>query len=73
VPSPGNWDVRVSVERGGERAEVRFELEIGEPLPEWFAMAGWIAWPAAAVGLYAVHRLLVRRRRQESFSGAPMR
>ena len=64
LPTPGRWDILVRIEDRDESAEVGFDLEVGEPLPEWFLLAGWIAWPAVVVGLYAMHRLLVRRKEQ---------
>lgn len=63
LPEPGWWTVGVRIGTGGRAAELRFELEVGEPPPAWASLAGWVGWPAAAVGLFAVHRVLVRRKR----------
>jgi len=65
LSNSGWWDVLVCVEDGDERAEVGFEIEVQEPLPDWFLLSRWIAWPVAVVGLYAIHRLLVHRKHRD--------
>ncbi|CAN5118790.1 hypothetical protein BH11PLA2_BH11PLA2_16740 [soil metagenome] len=58
LPTPGLWMISVIV----DDAETTFELEIAEPLPAWWNLAAWIAWPLLAVVLFAIHRRLVKRR-----------
>ncbi|WP_439626310.1 hypothetical protein [Gemmata sp.] len=62
LPEGGWWDFRVEVSGVGETHAVTFEAEAAEPLPEWLALAAWVAWPAAAVLVFAAHQLLVRRK-----------
>src|SRR5204863_2737037 len=61
LPRPGRWGIEVEVDGPRGRAEVRCEVEAGEPLPRWREVWPWIAWPAVVVGLFAVHQWLVRR------------
>lgn len=62
LPTPGAWEVLVRIEQADHHAEVRFEMEIQPPPPGWFKLAGWIAWPAAVILLYGMHRLLAARK-----------
>jgi hypothetical protein len=62
LPEGGWWDFRVDVSAAGETQEVTFEAEAAEPLPGWVSLAGWVGWPAAAVLVFAAHRLLVWRK-----------
>lgn len=62
LPEPGWWTVRVRID-DDPATEFGFVLEVGERPPEWPSLVGWVGWPAAAVGLFAVHRALVRRKR----------
>lgn len=41
---------------------VRFAMDVAEPLPAWWTMGPWIAWPAVVIGGFALHRLLAKRR-----------
>jgi hypothetical protein len=62
LPEPGWWDVVIIVEGLREQIEVQFEMEADEPLPRFWEMTPWIAWPAAAILLFCVHQWLVRRK-----------
>lgn len=68
LPESGWWEFRVRVGGGGGAVEVPFALEVGEPPPRWLSLAGWLAWPAVAVLLFAVHRVLVRWKEGRSHS-----
>lgn len=61
LPTSGRWEFEVQVE---SQPPLRFALEVDPPLPGWLSLAGWIAFPAAAVLLFAIHRGLVARRRR---------
>jgi hypothetical protein len=63
LPSAGRWEVEVRVEGPGGAARVRCEVEAGEPLPRWLTLWPWVGWPALAIGLFAVHQALARRRK----------
>jgi len=63
LPEPGGWHFRVTISSGDDSEEVAFDLEAGEPLPRWVSLAGWIAWPAVAILVFAVHQMLVRRKK----------
>jgi hypothetical protein len=62
LPEPGWWDFEVAVEGTRGPAQVYFALEAADRLPQWRALAPWIGWPALAIGLFSVHRYLVRRK-----------
>jgi len=62
LPEPGWYSVEVSVDGVLEKAEVRFDLEAAPALPSWLAMLPWLGWPVAAVALFGIHQVLVRRR-----------
>lgn len=65
VPTPGRWDVRVEYAETGATApvELGFVMEVAPPLPRWLSVWPWFAWPAGAILLFVVHRVLVARRR----------
>jgi hypothetical protein len=63
LPEPGWWDVEVAVEGPRGPALLRFGLEADEPPPRWLELWPWFAWPALAVALFGLHRVLARRRR----------
>jgi hypothetical protein len=62
LPESGWWDVEVTVEGPHGPARVRFEVEADDPPPRWLELWPWLTWPALAVGLFGLHRLLVRRK-----------
>jgi hypothetical protein len=62
LPGPGWWDFELEIEGDRGPARVRFALEAADRLPEWWALAPWIGWPALAIGLFSVHQVLVRRK-----------
>jgi hypothetical protein len=62
LPEPGWWEIEVAVDGPRGAAQVRFEVAAAEPLPQWPALWAWIGWPAAAVLLFAIHQVLVKRK-----------
>jgi hypothetical protein len=62
LPEPGWYSVEVSIDGTLGNAQVHFNLEAGEPLPSWLAIAPWVGWPLLAVLFFCVHQVLVRRR-----------
>jgi hypothetical protein len=62
LPEPGWYSVEVSIDGALGEAQVRFELEAAEPLPQCLGMWPWVSWPVLAIVVFAVHQLLVRRR-----------
>jgi hypothetical protein len=62
LPEAGWWDVAVAVEGPHGPALIRFGVQADEPLPRWLDLWPWFGWPALAVALFGVHRILVRRR-----------
>ena len=60
----GRWHVEVVVHAPERPARVAADLEVAPPLPSWLDLGLWIAWPAAAILLFAVHQCLVARRWQ---------
>jgi hypothetical protein len=62
LPEPGWYSLEVSIHGTQGEAQVRFELEVAEPAPAWFALAPWVGWPVLAILLFAIHQVLVRLR-----------
>jgi hypothetical protein len=62
LPEPGWWDVEVVVAGAHGPARVRFGVQADEALPRWLDLWPWFGWPALAVALFALHRVLVRRK-----------
>jgi hypothetical protein len=63
LPEPGRWTVDVDITGASESARVRFELEASGRLPRWPAIWPWIAWPLPVIVLFAIHQILVGRKR----------
>ena len=62
LSSPGRWDVVARVEGPQGPAQVRFEIEAAEPLPEWRMLWPWFSWPAAVVLLFGAQQFLSHQR-----------
>lgn len=62
LPAPGRWVFEVQLGEQAERNSVRFEAAVGEPLPRWVEMGGWIALPIVPIVLFVLHQLLGLRR-----------
>ena len=62
LPRSGWWDIEVVVEGPHGPADLRFDIEAGEPLPRWRELWPWFVWPAFAVALFGLHQALVRRK-----------
>src|SRR5262249_59597141 len=61
LPEANWWDVEVSVAGPHGPARARFQVEAGEAPPRWLELWPWFGWPAFAVALFGLHRVLVRR------------
>jgi hypothetical protein len=62
LPEPGWWDVAVAVAGPHGPALVRFEIQAAEPPPRWLDLWPWFGWPALAVALFGIQRILARKR-----------
>jgi len=60
LPAWGRWDCQVQVEGPYGPAVIGGELEAAAALPRWQELGLWIGWPALAIGLFVLHRLLMR-------------
>ena len=60
----GWWQLEVSLPEEKEPIRIPFEVEVAAGLPTWMSLGLWISWPALAVLLFGVHRVLVGRRLQ---------
>ena len=58
LPEAGWWDVEVSVDGPHGPARARFEVEAGAAPPRWQELWPWFGWPAVAVALFGLHRVL---------------
>jgi hypothetical protein len=71
LTEPGWWEVTVAVEGPRGPALVRFGVQADEPLPRWLDLWPWFGWPALAVALFGVHRVLVRRKIKREVGRGP--
>jgi hypothetical protein len=62
LPEPGVWDVEIVIEGLRVPLRVHYQMEAEEPLTRLDDLGLWIAWPAVAILVFAVHQWLVRRR-----------
>src|SRR5262249_20811268 len=62
LPASGWYSVEVSIAGALGKAEIRFDMEAAEALPSWLAILPWVGWPIAAIALFGIHQVLVRRR-----------
>jgi hypothetical protein len=58
LPEPGRWALEVEVQGSHGLAVIGGELDAAEPLPRWRAMWLWISWPALAIALFIVKKLI---------------
>jgi hypothetical protein len=63
LTEPGWWHVEIVVNGFEQEPPIAFDVEVAEALPPWLHMGPWICWPLVAIGVFAVHQLLVYRRR----------
>jgi hypothetical protein len=70
ISEPGCWNVEIVV-GSGQELPLAFDVEIAEPLPPWLHLSLWIAWPLAAVALFATHQVLARSRRSDTYPNEP--
>lgn len=59
---PGRWSLAVEVEHAGRRAHIDTELRVGPPPPRTASFWPQLAFPPLAIALYALNRVLRRRR-----------
>jgi hypothetical protein len=62
LPAPGRWEWQVDVKGPYGLAAACGEVDAAAALPQWQELWIWIGWPALAVVLFGIHRLLVHRR-----------
>ncbi len=62
LPEAGWWGVEVCVDGPHGPARARFPVEAGEAPPRWQELWPWFGWPAFAVVLFGLHRVLAGRR-----------
>jgi hypothetical protein len=70
LPEPGWYGITVSVDGPLGPARVCFGAEAATPMPSWIALAPWVGWPFAAVALFAIHQLLVKRKTYPASAGS---
>jgi hypothetical protein len=61
LPESGWWEFDVTIDGAQGVEHLRFDLEAGEALPNWPTIWPWIAWPAIAVLMFALHGRLKQR------------
>jgi len=62
LPEPGAWEVKLSIARGSQSAELSFPIEAEPPLPPWRAYWVYFALPVVGIGIYALHQWLMLNR-----------
>ncbi len=63
VPEPGRWTLEARVRAGERAATVSCEVDVAPPLPPLLAFWPYVAFPAVAIALFALHQWLTRRPR----------
>jgi hypothetical protein len=66
LPEAGWWDVEVFVDGPHGPAHARFVVEASAAPPRWWDLWPWIGWPAVAVALFGLHKVLVRSLRRRA-------
>ena len=56
LPESGWWDFEVAATGERGEARVRFAAEAADRAPGWLTMAPWVAAPALAILLFAIHQ-----------------
>ena len=62
LPGPGWYSASVHVDGALGKAQVHFDFEAAEPLPQWLSMWPWLGWPVLVILLFGIHQCLVRRK-----------
>lgn len=63
LPHAGKWELSVIVQSPGTKAHAGCLLDVAAPSPTIRGLAWWIAWPLLPLVFFAVHQVLVHRRR----------
>jgi len=66
VPAAGSWELRVTVRRGPDMANVGSSIAVAAPLPPLLAHWPYLAFPPAAVTVFALHQWLRSRSNKAS-------
>jgi hypothetical protein len=66
LPRAGCYTVDVGIDGPLGDAQVRFDVEVAEPLPPWLTILPWVGWPFLAILLFSLHQLLVRRKSDQA-------
>lgn len=61
LPAAGSWDLRITVRRGQQVADVAAALVVAAPLPRLLAYWPYLAFPPVAVLVFALHQWLRSR------------
>jgi hypothetical protein len=70
VPNAGRWQGEVRLTHEAESVTSVFAFEVEEALPTWRSFGLWIAAPLVGIVLFAVHQVLVGKRKTGSAAGA---
>ena len=62
LPSPGRWDLQVTVERGPDSVTVATAIPVDPPAPPLLSYWPYLALPPFAIALFAVHQRSRHRR-----------
>ena len=54
LSQPGTWHIEVTAAIPEGPAVVAAAVEVGEPLPSWLDLAGWIGWPVLPILLFLI-------------------
>ncbi len=66
LPEAGWWKIDIAVAGQHGEAAVQFEVEAAAAAPAWLDLWPWLAWPALAIVVFCIHRILVRRHAHRS-------
>jgi hypothetical protein len=62
LPDSGLWKIQVQIDGPSGAVALSGDVEAGAAAPEWQELWLWIGWPGAAIALFGIHHVLVRRK-----------
>ncbi len=68
LPESGWWDVTFHIDGQGGSVDVSFEMLLDDPLPQWWEIMPWIAWPIVPILLFLFYAWRQRGERKKRTS-----
>jgi hypothetical protein len=68
IPQSGSWELTVKIVSPRAVEQAQLVVEVGKPLAHQWAWYPWLCWPLVPIVLFALHRVLVFRRKSNLVS-----